>query len=514
MHERERQRREEEHERAGERATPPPAPLARVVALQRSAGNRAVAAMLARHEDHDGPEQAAGGGTGTAPALSTAGQEAEALETLGRLRSVHELMLASPDERTRNTGLMLDPPGEAPGGRRMRVKPMTLRSDSARLVADRGDAAATTAYYFYGSHEDNEHRHGPRTMGTIEGEGTVLVRGKLPGGTWQTNEDILSTLVHEGSHILVKAYGEHPGTATDAGSFDRYKDEFRAYFVEPHGNFAGLTGAPRVTAIKNHLVGTGPTTGGYPHLRTAYWAGTAATNTFRQQVDAHTTPDGFNLNNSPYLDRLVTLLGERGRVEDAIFQIAVLSPAERAEAAGASLITSLVNRLPGPDGQRVRRALTAPASVGFGRELNPNESPRVTAFLEAVTARAPDQIVEAYRQCDGTDRGGLAMDAHVLSWIGRTLPSDQVLRTCVICMVTGRSFVYFERVRTFLLACSAAAGATELPEALRSALRGLSFDVRLAYFRFCEDDRQQRVGALEEGVRGQVLAILRGDAEA
>ena len=52
-----------------------------------------------------------------------------------------------------------------------------------------------------------------------------------------------------------------------------------------------------------------------------------------------------------------------------------------------------------------------------------------------------------------------------------------------------------------------------MPEALRSALRGLSFEVRLAYFRFCEDDRQQRVGALEERVRGQVLAILRGDAE-
>ena len=81
-------------------------------------------------------------------------------------------------------------------------------------------------------------------------------------------------------------------------------------------------------------------------------------------------------------------------------------------------------------------------------------------------------------------------DAHALSWIGRTLPNDQMLRTCVICMITGRSFVYFERVRAFLLACSAAAGATEMPEALRSALRGLSFEVRLAYFRFCEDDRR------------------------
>ena len=100
MHERERRRRPAEEQGAERARATLPTPLARVVALQRSAGNRAVAAMLARHGDHDGPEQAAGG-AGTAPALSQAGQEAEALETLGRLHSVHQLMLASPDERTR-----------------------------------------------------------------------------------------------------------------------------------------------------------------------------------------------------------------------------------------------------------------------------------------------------------------------------------------------------------------------------------------------------------------------------
>ena len=72
-------------------------------------------------------------------------------------------------------------------------------------------------------------------------------------------------------------------------------------------------------------------------------------------------------------------------------------------------------------------------------------------------------------------------------------------------MVTGRSFVYFDRVRTFLLACSAAAGAAELPEALRAALRGLSFEVRLAYYRFCEDDYQRaRAARCEEPVRREV----------
>jgi hypothetical protein len=497
----------------------PEQPHARVIALQRSAGNRAVASMLARHGDHgtaQAPEQASG--SGTAPALTQAGQEAEALQTVGLLRAVHQLMLNSPDTRIRNTGQMLNPPAERSEGRRMSVKPMTLRSDSAKLVADRGDNVTETAYYFYGSQQDNEHRHGPRTIGTIEGDSTVLVRGKLSSGSWQSHENVMGTLVHECSHILVKDYGEHSGTATDAGSIDRYRDEFRAYFVEPHGSFEGLTGAARAAAIKTHLVGTNATTGGYPRLRAAYWAGTAATNAFRQQVDAHTSPDGFNLNNSPYLDRLVTLLRDqrtgRASVEDTIFQIALLEPAERAEAAGATLITTLLSRLPQADVQRIRQALNSPASVAFGRELNPSQSARITAFLEAVTTKQPDQIVEAYRLCPAGDRGALQFNAHLLSWIGRVLPNEQVMRTCVICMVSGSSFLYFDRVREFLQACSAAAGATDMPDALRSALRGLSFEVRLAYYRFCEDDYRARVLPLQEGLRREVTAILRGDAEA
>jgi hypothetical protein len=516
-----RERDEAERDRAEDPAQAPPAPAApaiqHVMAMQRSAGNRAVAAALARHAEDRAPEQVPPG-AGAAPALTQAAQEAEAVRTWGMLRTVHQLMLASPDTRTRNTGLMLDPPGEAGQGHRVHVQPMTLRSDSPQLVADRGDNATQTAYYFYGSTQDNEHRHGPTTLGTIMGGNTVLVRGRRAGGDWQTNENVMGALVHETSHILVKDYGEHPGTATDSASFDRYRDEFRAYFVEPHGNFEGRVGADRVAAIRTHLVGTSATAGGYPDLRAAYWALPAATNTFKQQVDAHTAPDGFNLDNSPLLDRLVALLRDeragRATVEATLFQVTVLSPAERQEAAGASLIASLLAALPPADAQRIRQALTSPAAVGFGRELNPNQAPEITAFLEAVGTKAPDRIVETYRACPAAARGDIAMNAHVLTWLGRTLANEQLLRTCVTCMVTGRSFAYFERVATFARACSAAAGAAAMPDALRSALRGLSLDVRLAYYRFCEDDYRDRVLPLEEPVRREVTAILRGDADA
>ena len=87
------------------------------------------------------------------------------------------------------------------------------------------------------------------------------------------------------------------------------------------------------------------------------------------------------------------------------------------------------------------------------------------------------------------------------------------MRTCVICMVQGRSFVYFERVRAFLVGLHRRRRRGEMPEPLRIALRALSFEVRLAYIGLCRDDFDARVRPLQEPVRNEVRAILRGDRE-
>jgi hypothetical protein len=293
MHERERQ---EQLDPADEPATVPAPSLPRILQLQRSAGNQAVTAMLQRQAPPAAP-----------PANAQATAEAEAVATVGLLRDSHRLMLASPDQRIRNTGQMMDAPGERSSGHRVSATPMTVRSDSAQLVAERGDNAATTTYYFYGTHQDNEHQFGPGTLGTIEGDGTIVIRGKDSSGAMRTHDDIIGTLVHETSHIIVADYGEHPGTKTDAASFDRYRDEFRAYFVEPNGPFTALAPAARAVAIRNHMCGATAGAGTYADLDNAFWAQPLATNQFRAQVLAHTAPDGFNLDNSPYLDRLVHL---------------------------------------------------------------------------------------------------------------------------------------------------------------------------------------------------------------
>ncbi len=238
---------------------------------------------------------------------------------------------------------------------------MTLRHDSAELTARRGEDGRTTAYYFYGPKEDNTHRHGPSTVGTVDGD-TIIVRGFNPGSaTLRTEQDLANTFVHEASHILVSSYGEHPETDTDAASFDRYKDEFRAYWIEPSGDFppgSYATDAARAHAIRDHLVGTGPapSQGGYTRLRLEYWGSadtpqsTAPDADFKRQVDAHTAPDGFNLENNPRLDRLFQLLRDydSGLLLDpslvplVAFMRTELSADERRAAAASPLVQRLV----------------------------------------------------------------------------------------------------------------------------------------------------------------------------
>jgi hypothetical protein len=471
-------------------------------ALQASAGNRAVARAVRVAREAAAP---------AAPAAQAAA-EAEAVETVGRLRTAHLHMQHSAETRIKNTAELFDAPGSPPQGRRMRAEPMTLRSDSAQLVTDRGDNAATVAYYFRGTHQDNEIQMGPTTLGTIDGN-VLLVRGRGSGGTWQTEDDMVGTFVHEASHVLVADYGEHPGTSTDAGSFDRYRDEFRAYFVEP--SFAvGVAGDARAAQIKTQLVGTSATSGGYENLRAAYWA-TPAT-TFKTQVDGHLRPDGFNLDNSARLDRLVGLLREvaagTSTVEDAIFQISVLTPAERAEASTATLIATLLGRVAADVAARIRTALASPAAVGFGHDLNPHDSPRLTTLLGAIVAGGEDPIKEAYRACTATDKADVYMNAHVLAWIRHAM-SDVARRANVIVMLNTGSVAQYDATATLQRALAEAHDAPALPDALRAALRAMTFTGKLSFYRFGDEAYRYVVNPLPDAFRGEVIAILRAERE-
>ena len=489
-------------------ATPAPAPDAarqRAAALGALGGNQAVARALRVARDAAAPP--------TPAQAAQAAQEAEAIETIGRLRTAHQHMAHSADVRIRNTAELFDPPGSPPQGRRMRAEPLTLRSDSAQLLADRGENPAADSYYFRGIHQDNEQKHPRTTLGTIDGT-TLLVRGRGSSGTWQPEDDIIGTFVHEASHVLVADYGEHPGTSTDAGSFDRYKDEFRAYFVEPSFS-PGVVGNARAAAIKTQLVGTALNSGGYPDLNANYWA-TPAT-PFKAQVDGHLRPDGFNLNNSARLDRLVHLLRElaagTSTLDDVLFQISVLTPDERTETAGATLTTTLLGRVAAAAAGRISSALTSPAAVGFGHDLNPHDSPKVTALLSAIVGGQEETIKQAYTDCTPTDKGAVYMSPHVLTWIRYAMPADVIKRANIIVMLNTGSIAQYDATAELQRQLYGAHGAATLPEPLRAALRAMSFNGKLSFYQFGDEAFRFAVNPLQDAVKREVTAILRADRE-
>ncbi|MHB9032848.1 MAG: hypothetical protein ACYC6L_07360 [Anaerolineae bacterium] len=444
-------------------------------------------------------------------------QEAEAQQTQTLLTTATSQLLTQSDPTLRNTGRLFTTYNGQPA--RLGYTPMTLRSDNANLILTSGGTAADTAFYFYGPNQNNSHRFGPNTLGTIE-DNNVVIRGKYADGTWRTASELMGTLAHEASHILVKSYGEHPGTATNAASFDRYKDEFRAYFIEPVGYFASLTGNAKVLAIRQQLIGTALNTGGYTDLNRQYWTQTGSTwadPTFRTQVDNHTAPDGFNQSNNPNLDRLFQLLNGIPRtstVEAALTHIIRMTTAERAEAAASPLIQRLYRAVGGSESTRIEYALKFPVVASHATQLNPTNSTRVTAFLEAIALSEERAIKERYQQLTMPERSQAITNAALMVFMDRQLLDSQQ-RAAVYAMVVGGHVSQYDAMVNFLDACLEAdvegmlhPDMTEVPERVRTTLRSVSFRARLALYRLVEDARRRFVDVLVTPVRRRVLNAL------
>ena len=394
---------------------------------------------------------------------------------------------------------------------------MTLRSDSASLVRTRGEDPATTAYYFYGLTQNNTHRFGPNTVGTVDGD-TIIVRGKNRLGFRQPRNEIISTFAHEASHILVSAYGEHPATDTSASSFDRYKDEFRAYWIEPVGPWSRMrAGDRKARAIKRYIVGRrANATTGYPQLRNRYWTDA----TFRGQVDGHRRPDGFNLSNNPNLDRLFRLLQGVGAGTTFVNQVLShvvrhMSPSERAEAAASRLIRQMVQALGGEDATRVNNALTYPRTAELASSLNPTNSGRVTAFLEAIAHQDSDAMKSRYRALSARERGRIYMNsAPFMVFIDRQV-TDGEQRASVYAMIVSGRIDQFDAMKNFLEACfdayleSALGTLSGVPRTLRLTLNRLVYRSRLALYRLLEDIRREHVDVLPDPLKSRVLVALR-----
>jgi hypothetical protein len=500
-----------------------------VLALQRTAGNAAVSRLLQRDKTptEAAPEQA---GHRPAPAAAAADRarlaaEAEAVETNTRIAQAIVTMAADKDNITaRNTAELFSGPSP-----RVHYKPMTRRSDSESIRDARKQAAGTVVYFFTGTVEPpggptpatvppGTLERQPDAAGTTDGN-TIVIRGKHANG-WRSEDEFKRTLIHEASHVLVVPYGEHPKSLDDDTSFDRYRDEFRSYFVEQFGDYSGIKNLDeRAEAIKKVLIGTSlADTRGYPPLRNAYWK-RPPNDPFRISIDRHKRPDGFNLTNSIRLDRLFTALNaataDLSKIDDVIVAIARLTSSERQEADASQMIKTHAKAC-GSDGeQRILAALSAPTTEV---QLNRNGSARIQQLYEAIARNDPDTIRAAYDALPANERVELQLNAAALSFVYHNV-LDHTVQACVLAMIQSGSSTQYVAMKDFLDECFLTfIGAhgivlTELPPQVRVAVKRLTLNSRQSLYVFSEAARKSYVETLPAPVRKPLLTILRGQAD-
>jgi hypothetical protein len=430
----------------------------RLLTLQRQAGNRAVGRILARLV--------------ATPDWSTKDKAEEtAKATRNRLRT--ELlphMVGHANALVRNTAEFFSGPKPL-----LTLDAITKRSDSDEKMRKPPAGFDATLYdvFFLGTSMDNDDYHQKAMTGTLSGN-TMYLRGHDMNGTVQDLDTMAYSVVHEVSHFLVTQYGELRGTESDAASFDRYADEFRAYWIQPDGPGAGLPAADKAKAIREHLVGTvGDPASGYPELRAAYFK--PGNDAFKAKIDALAGPIGFNVTNSLRLHRLWQMLTTKERDSETVgwivTMVGALTPAERREARASSLIAKLVGKLGTDDAARVRK------------QLDMLISDKSEKFLDAVASGKAEDIKAAYEALETTDKGAMYMNAGFLAAVDR-IAADPGARAAITALTqTGRTGQYDAMV-AFIAALEAAKGttATEVPEDITTAMGKLRDQVRWTFF--------------------------------
>jgi hypothetical protein len=469
-----------------------------VLALQRAAGNAAVTGVLARQAGASAtvaPPAATAAPTNTAPDWSTQAK-AQATAQATRTRLTTQLvpyMVTHSDPVVRNTAELFS--GSAP---LLAMDAITKRSDSALQVAAPGLPAWVTARahdaFFTGVAMNNVVFHEPNMIGTLTGT-TMYVRGHDSAGRLLSMDEMAGVVTHEVSHWLVKQYGELPQTDVNASSFDRYADEFRAYWIQYKSLAGSKTGAERAKAIREHLVGTGgDPNSGYSNFHSAYFAPGPGPNLFKQQVDALAGPLGYNLTNSIRLHRLWQQMQARASgaagaasIDDIVLAIDALPVGERKEAAGSTLIAGLITKIGGAGGDRITKALNAPTVAEYTDKINPGRSAGIAAMLKAIVSGSGDEMKKAYGALSLTDRRTLEWNAALLAYVDFHLP-DTAARACLYAMTSNFDVAQYDAMANFISSLRSAKaeqslfGLTSVPQYVVDAMGKLSDRSRWSFF--------------------------------
>ena len=230
-------------------------------------------------------------------------------------------MLLSPEQRIKNTALMMDPPGDA-AGRQARARDADdARSDSARSQPQARHRPGHDRVLLL------RHQAGQRARGSAStrsarsrATGTIVIRGKDP-----TSGALRSARRHR-RHARARDEPHHrlrlrraPGDRHRRGQLRPLQGRVPRLL---HRAALGVLGHARAGRARGRdprpPVGTSEGRGRLRRPRRRV-LGRAARHQHSSAatVLAHRRPDGFNLDNSPYLDRLVHLLrdaeGRQGR---------------------------------------------------------------------------------------------------------------------------------------------------------------------------------------------------------
>lgn len=154
----------------------------------------------------------------------------------------------------------------------------------------------------------------------------------------QTIQQVRSTLIHETNHALAP---DSIGKATYT-SFERYKGEFQAYWVDPA--FSGEADLDkRAASIKAHILA------GYPQLKASYDTDEG----FKQKVDAHTRPSGNLINSARWAAIEQAVEANPVDAKLILANIAAMSDEERAFVKADPNFMALLNRGLGGAGLKV-----------------------------------------------------------------------------------------------------------------------------------------------------------------
>ena len=149
-------------------------------------------------------------------------------------------------------------------------------------------------------------------------------------------------LVHETNHAM--RLDEGPRPATD--SFDRYKDEFQAYWIAEFRGVADLDA--RAGQVRQHILRD------YPPLGARY----NTDNAFKALVNGHKRPDGNVLNSANWRAAEQAMAGPGADPTKLIAALSAMDPAERALVkANAGFMQRLRVELTGDDLARAEKLL-------------------------------------------------------------------------------------------------------------------------------------------------------------